>query len=403
MESLPDSPVKKPPARKGHQRNRLGGSVGSNAPLMQADEPSMPRNGSINNFSFDEPTLQKSASTHSLTPSAERQYAEAGAAFKPELGQVSDWVLDVLDQLGELSEAKEVVLDLSSLADESRGACYGADAAAAACDGVRERRLSHLSEAVDEDAESPGRSPSQGHAVATHPAAPSPAATPRTTLHDLAYAWSASVVKADDADLDVDLEKLLKAFELSATVVGGAIGAVMAPSVKNDNGNLSVLSKVATKFRVPRLRGLLRQELNSGVHKTSASAGHTLRDPSAALAAVWLRRSLALQTGILAHLASDRSSQGSDLPMSAIVTHAYADELERFHNWMLRGTMKVAFNAAPSKDVVLRNLQGSTPKSPAGDGYATLFEDVATLVEAQKTVAAAMASPLVDLDLDRSK
>ena len=41
--------------------------------------------------------------------------------------------------------------------------------------------------------------------------------------------------------------------------------------------------------------------------------------------------------------------------MSALVMNAYTDELERFHNWVLRGTMKVAFNAAPSKAIVVRH------------------------------------------------
>ena len=40
--------------------------------------------------------------------------------------------------------------------------------------------------------------------------------------------------------------------------------------------------------------------------------------------------------------------------------------------------------------------------SATGDGYATLYEDLAELVEAQTAVIRAMAAPLVDLDLDRS-
>ena len=141
------------------------------------------------------------------------------------------------------------------------------------------------------------------------------------------------------------------------------------------------------------------------VHKPSAASGHTLRDPSAALALVWLRRSLALQTAIISGLVADRAASGgvsSGLAMSAIVTAAYVAELERFHNWVLKGTMKVAFNAAPAKDLVIRNLQGSTPMSPDGDGFGALFEDLAQVVDAQAVVMAAMAAPLVALDLDRS-
>jgi len=198
----------------------------------------------------------------------------------------------------------------------------------------------------------------------------------------------------------LEISHLLRAFELSATVVGGAIGAVMAPSIKNDNGNLAALCKASTKFSTARVRELLAAELATGVHKLGGSST-TLRDPSAALSVVWLRRSLALQTAIIDGLVADWQA-GKQLTMSAIVTQAYTDELERYHNWMLRGTMKVAFNAAPSKEVVVRNLAGSTPLSNEGDRCNLLFGDLSKVVEAQQAVLKAMAKPLVELDLDRT-
>ena len=93
---------------------------------------------------------------------------------------------------------------------------------------------------------------------------------------------------------------------------------------------------------------------------------------------------------------------GSNLLMSAIVTAAYNLSLERFHNWMLKGTMKMAFNAAPSKDAVVRNLQGNFPKSSDGDGFGPLFTDLKLVIDAQIAVMRAMAKPLVALDLDRT-
>ena len=52
----------------------------------------------------------------------------------------------------------------------------------------------------------------------------------------------------------------------------------------------------------------------------------------------------------------------------------------------------------------LRNLAqgGSSSDGARGDGYGPLYEDLARLVEAQRSVMAAMAMPLVALDLDRS-
>lgn len=87
--------------------------------------------------------------------------------------------------------------------------------------------------------------------------------------------------------------------------------------------------------------------------------------------------------------------------MFTIVTNAYISELEQYHNWMLRGTMKVAFNAAPPKHRVLKNLQGAVPLSSGDDGYAGLYEDLAEVAQAQRCVMQAMATPLTDLGIDR--
>lgn len=63
--------------------------------------------------------------------------------------------------------------------------------------------------------------------------------------------------------------------------------------------------------------------------------------------------------------------------MSTIVTNAYAAELERYHNWVLRGTMKVAFNAAPGKAEVLKSLKDNPPDSANANGADDcLYEDI---------------------------
>ena len=163
----PSPPDKRPdtkPARpKGHQRNRLGGSLGSNAPLMQADEPAGPSGASSGASSPSGASLRRAPAGQSPTQPGERLYAEAGAAFQPHLGQVSDWVLEVLEQLGEVSDAKEVSIDLSSFSSESRSGAQAATELGVSASGgppALARRLSHVSEADDEvadEVESPGR------------------------------------------------------------------------------------------------------------------------------------------------------------------------------------------------------------------------------------------------------
>lgn len=377
LEAAADNPVKcsvKTTSRpqRGHRRNALGGSVGSNAPLMQAEESAaMPevRDEKVLNKSDSGNMLHKSSTEQDMDVEYFMDVAPDGSGHPRPLLNTALWVQDVLDQLADAREemmgVPEVLIDLSVLDEAARD--------------VEERVASDVPLAP----------------LASAAAAPAAA----TALYQLACAWRGSLV-GQDAD-DLNLERLSKAFELSFTVVGGAIGAVMAPSVNNDQGNLGVLGKQAEKMKKTTLHALLEAELATGAHKPTASSGHTLRDPSAALAVVWLRRSLELQTAIIKGLVRDRTA-GSNLLMSAIVTAAYTETLERFHNWMLKGTMKVAFNAAPSKDAVVRNLQGKYPKSSDGDGFGPLFTDLKLVIDAQIAVMRAMAKPLVALDLDRT-
>jgi hypothetical protein len=339
---------------------------------MQAEESAaMPevRDEKVLNKSDSGNMLHKSSTEQDMDVEYFMDVAPDGSGHPRPLLNTALWVQDVLDQLADAREemmgVPEVLIDLSVLDEAARD--------------VEERVASDVPLAP----------------LASAAAAPAAA----TALYQLACAWRGSLV-GQDAD-DLNLERLSKAFELSFTVVGGAIGAVMAPSVNNDQSNLGVLGKQAEKMKKTTLHALLEAELATGAHKPTASSGHTLRDPSAALAVVWLRRSLELQTAIIKGLVRDRTA-GSNLLMSAIVTAAYTETLERFHNWMLKGTMKVAFNAAPSKDAVVRNLQGKYPKSSDGDGFGPLFTDLKLVIDAQIAVMRAMAKPLVALDLDRT-
>lgn len=252
------------------------------------------------------------------------------------------------------------------------------------------------------------------------------------------------------------------AFHTSASSISEKLGAIMAPAVKNDAKNLETLVKQWKKFKRPAsLRALLSAELSAGTHRASSS-GHVLREPSAALSVVWLRRAFAFQasrrldeprsaslrtlpwpphspslgrpitlprclrppqTAILEGLLED-----SGTPMSAVTGVAYSKELEKVcrlssaplaahpplssvprpsrsqhHNWMLKSTMKVALGAVPSREEFLEKILGSHVQSFAGaaEGMHQLYEDIGELVVVQRRVLRAMAKPLLDLDLER--
>lgn len=119
----------------------------------------------------------------------------------------------------------------------------------------------------------------------------------------------------------------------------------MAPAAKNDRGNIDKARQAALRCSAPTVRELLQSEVSSGMHKPgSRGEPRVLKDPSAAVAFVWLRRSLAFQTTLLDEVATEREA-----PLSVIATRAYQLHLERHHNWILKSTFRVGLGAMPGE------------------------------------------------------
>eukprot|EP00966_Prymnesium_polylepis_P033342 775622-Prymnesium_polylepis.2 len=126
----------------------------------------------------------------------------------------------------------------------------------------------------------------------------------------------------------------------------------MAPAAKNDRGNIDKARKAALRCSAPTVRGLLQSEVSSGMHKPgSRGEPRVLKDPSAAVAFVWLRRSVAFQTALLDEVATHRAA-----PLSDIAARAYQLHLERHHNWILKSTFRVGLGAMPGAQVTHASL-----------------------------------------------
>ena len=187
---------------------------------------------------------------------------------------------------------------------------------------------------------------------------------------------------------------LLDTFSASLNAIGEHLGAVMAPAVKHDLGNVEKVRARWEGFGRPRtLTALLQAEIASGIHQPRKT-GMVLRDPSLAVATVWLRRSLAFQTSILDGIGTNRAAS-----LSTIAMDAYRRELEKHHNWMLRSTFNVGLKATPAKEDFLAKVGAGLHDD---DRETVVYEDLAALVRVQRSVLRAIARPLVDLDIDRS-
>ena len=95
-------------------------------------------------------------------------------------------------------------------------------------------------------------------------------------------------------EVDLWVGPLLDAIEASLGY-GDIFGPLMMLAVKNDESNLRKAHKawekileVEPEHEVATLRGLLEREKSSGIHKPGA----VLCDPSAAIALLWMRRTL---------------------------------------------------------------------------------------------------------------
>ena len=139
------------------------------------------------------------------------------------------------------------------------------------------------------------------------------------------------------------------------------------------------------------LRSLLEAERASGIHQP----GGILADPSAAIALVWLRRSLSFQNSIFEAFIADRGASVSNLARDA-----YKNHLERFHNFWLKSTFRAGLSAMPARADFLVRL---APNVPEDERERVVYEEMAELVEVQNRISAACSALFIELDLEDSR
>ena len=192
----------------------------------------------------------------------------------------------------------------------------------------------------------------------------------------------------------VRVEALLEAFSHTLKIFE-AFGPLLLLVVKNDEANLEKMQRAWRDLeaadgsqRLISLRELLEAERASGIHR----AGGVLADPSAAIALVWLRRSLAFQNAVFAGMVEDRASLLSTLARDAYQTH-----LEHFHNFWLKNTFRAGLSAMPKREDFLQRL---SPNMRDEEREQLVYAEMSELVEVQMRVCAACSKLMIDLDLE---
>jgi len=110
-------------------------------------------------------------------------------------------------------------------------------------------------------------------------------------------------------------------------------------------------TETETALRSPTLRQLLQHEIDNNFHPNSVLP--TLKEKSAGMGLLWVRRQLHYQTTIFANVLK--------VPMEypetkAAVSAAYTEVYGRFHGWAVQKIFNYSFKAAPQAELIYRHM-----------------------------------------------
>ena len=129
-----------------------------------------------------------------------------------------------------------------------------------------------------------------------------------------------------------------------------ADGTAECPA-RNDNGEGGCPRHDGTPPRSPTLRELLRFEIDHGV-QTRAKLPR-LKEKSAGMGLLWVRRQLQYQTVIFTNMLDVPSVFPSAIDAVRV---AYSDVYNNFHGWAVQKIFNYSFQAAPEVEIVYRHM-----------------------------------------------
>lgn len=148
---------------------------------------------------------------------------------------------------------------------------------------------------------------------------------------------------------DMDTAKLLKACRahLMLMKTGGAALRVVAKDMEaNLNKAEALFKKLPKEGR--HLASLLEIERESGVHD-----GNMLKNASAAMGLLWIRRSLAFQLDLYSSLIPSNGRHPKDAAMDA-----YYRTLSPYHGWLLQKAFPLSLSQMPDRKVFIAKFGG---------------------------------------------
>uniref|UniRef100_A0A7R9W955 Glycolipid transfer protein domain-containing protein n=1 Tax=Pseudictyota dubia TaxID=2749911 RepID=A0A7R9W955_9STRA len=111
----------------------------------------------------------------------------------------------------------------------------------------------------------------------------------------------------------------------------------------------------AGPLRSPTLRDLLQYEIDHRVQTQGKLP--RLKEKSAAMGLLWVRRQLQYQTAIFSNMLKVGSLPGSIFPTAIdAVRSAYSEVYDKFHGWAVQKIFNYSFQAAPEAEVIYKHM-----------------------------------------------
>ncbi|KAL7488087.1 hypothetical protein ACHAW6_013686 [Cyclotella cf. meneghiniana] len=174
------------------------------------------------------------------------------------------------------------------------------------------------------------------------------------------------------ADNGIDTAQLLKACRAHLAFIKTA-GSSLRLVAKDLEGNLA---KAETLFHKSpdacrHLSAMLELERSAGIHQ-----GNVLKDPSAAIGLLWIRRSLAFQAELYASFL-----QNGVHPREAAMT-AYTKHLRPYHGWALSKLFSASLTQMPEREAFIAKFGGVDRHELTEECHALVARKLKMLVEA---------------------
>lgn len=151
------------------------------------------------------------------------------------------------------------------------------------------------------------------------------------------------------------------------------------------------------------LRSLLELERREGAHD-----GNVLRDPSAAIGLLWIRRSLSFQShlygGALVVSKCGRSRVGeAEVHPRDVAREAYDEHLSPHHGYMLRTVFPASFSCMPRRSVFLSKFGEVELEDLGEEEEAGVVEKLRVLVETLEPLLRVWKKEFQRLDLEDTR